>query len=90
MLDVATVRFIEHVSELPAATLAAVFDRSLEQWKPAGRAASAATKISASENSELDHAVRERLRPRASELDAYQGSLHSDAGGGESAGFRGL
>lgn len=78
MLDAATTRFIEQVGALPAETLAAVFDHSMELWMPGGRAASEATKISASENSELDHDVRETLRPRAAELDAHVAGLHSD------------
>lgn len=79
MLDAATTRFIEQVAALPADALAAVFDQSLDLWMPVGRAASEATKISAAQNSELDHDVREALRPRAAELDAHSAGLHSDA-----------
>lgn len=81
MLDAATTRFIEQVSALPAEALAAVVDQSLDLWVPAGRAASAAIKISAAQNSELDHDVRAVLRPRAAELDAHATGLHSDATG---------
>ncbi|MFB9308834.1 hypothetical protein BJY17_001700 [Agromyces hippuratus] len=79
MLDAATARFIEQVAALPAEELATIFDESLNLWMPAGRAASEAIKISAAENSELDHDVREALRPLTAELDAHVAGLHSDA-----------
>lgn len=79
MLDAATERFIGQVGELSAASLAQVFDAALALRRAGGRDASRATRPSAAENSEIDHAVRSTLLPRAEELDAHRPGLHSDA-----------
>lgn len=78
-MDPATARFIETATALPAATLSAVYDESLDRWRPGGREASRALRLSASEDSAIVHAVRSALLPRAAELDAVRQGLHSDA-----------
>lgn len=79
MLDAATAQFIEAVGKLPPDTLAAVFDHALRLRRSGGREASRGLRLSASEFSEIDHAVRSTLLPRAEELNAFRTGLHSDA-----------
>lgn len=78
-MHAATARFIETVAKLPPATLADVYDHALRLRRQGGREASRALRLSASEYSEIDHAVRSALLPRAGELDAYRPGLFSDA-----------
>ncbi|NUK08500.1 hypothetical protein HRW18_10855 [Streptomyces lunaelactis] len=79
VLDSATAQFIEAVGKLPPDTLVAVFDHALRLHRSGGREASRALRLSASEFSEIDHAVRSTLLPRADQLDAFRSGLHSDA-----------
>ncbi|MFE1292447.1 hypothetical protein [Streptomyces sp. NPDC058751] len=82
MLDAAAERFIDQVRALSAESFAAAFDRAVALRRVGGKEASRATKPSAAENSELEHAVREVLLPRADELNAVRGGLHADAKSG--------
>lgn len=75
MLDAPTERFIAHTAELPAESLAAAYDRLLELRRNGGREASLAAKPSASENAELERAVRTALLARVPELGAHRRSL---------------
>ncbi|WP_328409237.1 hypothetical protein OG542_07290 [Streptomyces violaceus] len=79
VVDAATARFIATVAALPPEALAAAFDHAVSRRRQGGREASRALRLSASENSELDHAVRSALLPRSEELNAYRAGLHSDA-----------
>lgn len=79
VVDAATARFIGTIAALPPETLAAAFDHAVGLRRQGGREASRALRLSASEHSELDHAVRSALLPRGEELDAYRAGLHSDA-----------
>ncbi|MBT3152612.1 hypothetical protein HTV45_17305 [Streptomyces sp. CHD11] len=74
-----TALFVETVASLSPATLADVFDHTLRLRRRGGREASRALRLSASEHSAIDHAVRSALLPRAGELDAYRAGLFSDA-----------
>lgn len=78
-MDASTARFVETVATLPPETLAAVFDHVVRLRRQGGREAGRALRLSASENSALDRAVRSALLPRAGELDAHRAGLHSDA-----------
>ncbi|GGU23132.1 hypothetical protein [Streptomyces lavendofoliae] len=78
-MDAATARFIATITALPPETLAAAFDHAVGLRRQGGREASRALRLSASENSELDHAVRSALLPRGEELNAYRAGLHSRA-----------
>jgi hypothetical protein len=78
-LHTATARFIATIAVLPPETLAAAFDHAVGLRRQGGREASRALRLSASENSELDHAVRSALLPRSEELNLYRPGLHSDA-----------
>ncbi|WP_405015138.1 hypothetical protein [Kitasatospora sp. NBC_01539] len=66
-MELATARFIEAATALPAGVLAAVREESLARWRRGGREASRATRVSASENSAIEHAVRSALLRRGSE-----------------------
>lgn len=79
VLDAATAQFIEAVGQLPPDKPAAVFDHALRLRRSGGREASRALRLSASEFSEIDHAVRSTLLPRADQLNAFRAGLHSDA-----------
>ena len=79
MLDAPTERFIAESTGLSAESLAAAYDRVLELRRSGGREASLAAKPSASENSELEKAVRTALHARASELGAFRPSLPSQS-----------
>ncbi|MFC7923145.1 hypothetical protein [Streptomyces cinereoruber] len=78
-MESATARFVEEATALPAATLAEVYERLLDRWADGGRAAGGATRVSASENSSIDRAVRSALLPRVDELEAVRQGLHSDS-----------
>lgn len=78
-MDAATARFIATITALPPETLATAFDHTLGLRRQGGRESSRASTLSASENSELDHAVRSALLLRGEELNAYRAGLHSDA-----------
>lgn len=78
-MHTATARFIATIAVLPPETLAAAFDHAVGLRRQGGREASRALRLSASENSELDHAVRSALLPRSEELNLYRPGLHSDA-----------
>ncbi|WP_395245806.1 hypothetical protein ACGGZK_08360 [Agromyces sp. MMS24-K17] len=79
MLDHPTQRFVEQVAGLEPGSLAMAFDRSVALRRAGGKEASRATRPSASENSELEHLVRESLLPRADELNGAREGLHADA-----------
>ncbi|WP_309054888.1 hypothetical protein [Streptomyces sp.] len=78
-MDPTTVRFVSSATALPAAALAAVYEAFREGWPRGGREASRAARVSASEQSWIDHAVRSALLPRAVELDQVRASLHSNS-----------
>ncbi|MEU6076963.1 hypothetical protein [Micromonospora sp. NPDC047074] len=78
-MEAGTARFIEHVGRLPPAGLAEAFDHAVRLRRRGGREASRAVRPSASEYSQIDHAVRAMLLPRADELNAHRQHLHSDA-----------
>ncbi|WP_136708458.1 hypothetical protein [Agromyces sp. H66] len=79
MLAASTRKFIDDAHALPPESLAAAYDRAVGLRRAGGREASHATKPSAVENSELEHAVRVALLPRADELNAFRDGLHADA-----------
>ncbi|WP_103544839.1 hypothetical protein [Streptomyces sp. SM1] len=74
-----TAGFVGAVAALPPATLADVYDHTVRLRRQGGREASRALRLSASEHSGIDHAVRSALLPRAGELAAYRSGLLSDA-----------
>ncbi|MDV9191882.1 hypothetical protein R6L23_27390 [Streptomyces sp. SR27] len=78
-MDPVTARFIETATALPPATLATVFDEMVKRRSTGGREASREAKVSASENSSINRAVRSALLPRADELTESRNGLHSDA-----------
>lgn len=61
-----------------AAALAALYEDSLDRWSRGGRDASNATRVSASENSAIERAVRTALLRRTHELDAFRPHLCFD------------
>lgn len=71
-MEAATARFIEGSTALPSAVLAALYEDSLDRWSRGGRDASRATRVSASENSAIERAVRTALLRRTHELDAFR------------------
>lgn len=79
MLDSATARFVETATGLSPETLTVVFDHAVSLRRAGGREASRALRLSAAENSEIQHAVRSALLPRAGELEAFRAGLHSDS-----------
>lgn len=78
-MDATTARFTATIAALPPKTLAAAFGHAVGLRRQGGREASRALRLSASEDSELDHAVRSALLPRSEELTAHRAGLHSDA-----------
>ncbi|MGW0611387.1 hypothetical protein [Streptomyces sp. NPDC002788] len=78
-MDPTTARFISSATALPAAALAALYEAFLERWPQGGREGSRAARVSASEHSWIDHAVRSALLLRAVELKQFRASLHSDS-----------
>lgn len=78
-MHAATAGFVETVAALSPATLADVYDHALSLRRQGGRAASRALRLSASEHSEIDHALRSALLPRADELNSYRAGLASCA-----------
>ncbi|MEV1131387.1 hypothetical protein [Agromyces sp. NPDC049794] len=79
MFDASTRKFIDDAHALSPESLAAAFDRAVALRRAGGKEASGATRPSAAENSELEHAVRSALLPRADELNAVRDGLHADA-----------
>ncbi|WP_326771011.1 hypothetical protein OG978_46195 (plasmid) [Streptomyces sp. NBC_01591] len=77
-MEAATARFIEESTALPPAALAALYEDSLDRWNRGGRDASRATRVSASENSAIERAVRTALLRRTHELDAFRPHLCFD------------
>ncbi|MBM7832478.1 hypothetical protein JOE59_003183 [Agromyces cerinus] len=79
MLETSTRSFIARACALPPVSLAAAFERAVSLRRAGGKEASRALTLSAIDNSQLEHAVREALLPRADELDDFRLGLHSDA-----------
>ncbi|MGW6943855.1 hypothetical protein ACWGF3_33275 [Streptomyces xanthophaeus] len=78
-MDPATAGFIASATALPSAALAVLCEEFLERWPQGGREGSLAARVSASEHSAIDHAVRSALLPRVVELEQVHKSLHSDS-----------
>ncbi|WP_338779108.1 hypothetical protein [Streptomyces sp. DG1A-41] len=78
-MDPTTARFVSSATALPAAALAALYEAFMERWPRGGREGSRVARVSASEHSWIDHAVRSALLPRAVELEQIRASLHSDS-----------
>ncbi|MEV0646445.1 hypothetical protein AB0I28_14400 [Phytomonospora sp. NPDC050363] len=79
VLDSVTTDFIARATALPPAELATAFDRAVGLRKEGGKEASRAVRTSASQNSTIDHTVRENLRERLDELSEHRQYLLSDA-----------
>lgn len=78
-MDPTTARFITSATALPPEALAVLYGAFLERWRQGGREGSRAARVSASDHSAIDHAVRSALLPRAAELEQVRKSLHSDS-----------
>ena len=79
VLDEATRRFVQQAVVLPPEVLARVWDHLIDLLPQGGREARRAVRVSASQNSEIDTAVRSGLGARRADLDAHSPDLFSDA-----------
>ncbi|MER7417195.1 hypothetical protein ABT346_10470 [Micromonospora peucetia] len=79
VLDEATRRFVQQAVVLPPEVLVQVWDRLIDLLSQGGREARDAVRVSASQNSEIDTAVRSGLSARRADLDAHSPDLFSDA-----------
>lgn len=74
-MDPTTARFVSSATALPAAAPAVLYEAFLERWPHGGREGSRVARVSASEHSAIDHAVRSALLPRAVELEQARKSF---------------